>query len=305
MLVTLMQSLIDALSLGSIYALTALGIGLIFSVMRLVNFGQGAYIACCAFALLVPAGEGVSKLFIGLLPTWLLVPVVILIGMLLAVLSEILLFRRLRGVQPATMMIASFALGTALQNMLLIQFGSRPIAIDLWPSLTVPIEIGSLRVAALQLVIVAVTAVALISLTLFLRHTRFGAAMRASAENFRMAQMLGVPANRVILFAFALSGALAAIASLLTLPQTGIASLRMGEGILLIAFVATVVGGLGSLSGAVISAFLLGLISVALQMLLPVELRPFRTAFVYLAVIIVLLVRPHGLFAFSRNAERI
>ncbi|WP_292327446.1 branched-chain amino acid ABC transporter permease [Mesorhizobium sp.] len=305
MMLNLAQNLIDALSLGSIYALTALGIGMIFSVMRLVNFAQGNYIAFCAFALLVPAGEGISRPFIGLLPGWVLVPVVLAIGVLLAMASEILLFRHLRGAQPATMMIASFGLGSALQNLLLMMFGSRPIAINLWPSLTQPIMIGGLMVPRLQLVILAVTALALLALTLFLQRTRFGTAMRASSENFLMARMLGVPADRVILAAFGISGALAATASLLTLPQTGIADIRMGDGILLVAFVATVVGGLGSLTGAVVSAYLIGLVSVFLQIALPLAARPYRDAFVYAAVIAVLMLKPDGLFSAGSRSQRI
>lgn len=301
---SLLQNLIDAISLGSIYALTALGIGMIFSVMRLINFAQGTYVAVSAFALLVPAGEGITQLFLGQLPDWLLVPVVILIGIALACGSEILLFRHLRNADPAVMMVASFGLGSALQNLLLMTYGSRPIALNLWPGLTRPVSFAGLSIPALQLVIVAVTATALVALTLFLRRTLFGTAMRASSENFAMARMLGIPANRVILAAFAISGALAAVASLLTLPQTGIADIRMGDGILLVAFVATVVGGLGSLSGAVAAAYGIGFVSVGLQVFLPIAARPYREAFVYLAVILILMLRPQGLFGSGRS-ERI
>lgn len=300
-----LQNLIDALCLGSIYALTALGIGMIFSVMRLVNFAQGIYISFCAFALLVPAGEGVSQMFVGLLPGWLLLPVVIVIGMALSVASELLLFRHLRGAHPATMMVASFALGSAIQNLLLMTYGSRPIALSLWPELTRPVAFAGLSVPLLQLVILAVTALALIALTLFLKHTRFGMAMRASSENFMMARMLGIAADKVILAAFAMSGALAAIASLLTLPQTGIADIRMGDGILLVAFVATVVGGLGSLTGAVASAYIIGIFSVFLQIALPLAARPYKDAFVYLAIIVVLMACPRGLFGAGKNATRV
>jgi branched-chain amino acid transport system permease protein len=302
---SLLQNLIDALSLGSVYALTALGIGIIFSVMRLVNFAQGVYISFCAFALLVPAGEGVSQMLVGLLPGWLLAPVVILIGMTLSVVSELLLFRHLRGANPATMMVASFALGSAIQNLLLMSYGSRPIALSLWPELTLPMEFAGLSIPRLQLVIIGVTALALAALTVFLKHTRFGMAMRASSENFMMARMLGIAANKVILAAFAMSGALAAIASLLTLPQTGIADIRMGDGILLVAFVATVIGGLGSLTGAVASAYGIGVLNVFLQIVLPLAARPYKDAFVYLVIIIVLMVRPAGLFGAGHNATRV
>ncbi|AXC51320.1 branched-chain amino acid ABC transporter permease [Paracoccus suum] len=301
----MVQSGIDALSLGSLYALTALGIGLIFSVVRLVNFAQGIYMAFCAYAIVLPTTGGLSRLFLGALPTYALVATVLLFGILLALLSEVVLFRYMRGAQPATMMVASFALGAGLQNLLMMIYGSRPVGINLWPGLARLVEVGGVNIPLLQIVTVVVTLAILAALSLFLRNTRFGAAMRASAENFRMAQMLGVPANRIILVAFAMSGALAAVTALLTLPQTGMASLTMGEGTLLVAFVATVVGGLGSLTGAVLSAYLIGVISVLFQIGLPVEVRPFRNAFVYLFVIVVLLLRPQGLFNFGQKSERI
>lgn len=299
------QQIIDALSLGSLYALTALAIGMIFGVMRLVNFAHGSYVVMCTFVLLVPAGEGAARLFLGLLPGVVLVPAVILTGIGVAMLSEIVIFRHLRGSDPTTMLIASFALGSGLQNLLLMIYGSRPIAVELWPELMHPLSFFGLLIPVLQLVVVAVTVLALAALTLFLRHTKFGIAMRASSENFRMAQMLGVPANSIILAAFAISGGFAALTSLLMLPQTGLADLRMADNVLLIAFVATVVGGLGNLTGAVLSAYLIGFAAVFLQTLLPLAGRPFRDAFVFLLVILVLMLRPRGLFSFGRQRERV
>ena len=106
----LLQILFDALSLGSLYALGALGIALIFGVMRLVNFAHGDYIAFCVFALLWPSIDAAAIVFAGNLPTFLLIPLILAIGAGLSVLSEILIFRRFRNANPATMMIASFAL---------------------------------------------------------------------------------------------------------------------------------------------------------------------------------------------------
>lgn len=299
------QQAANAISLGSLYALTALAVGLIFGVMRLVNFAHGSYIVVCTFLLLMPAGQGAAQLFLGHLPFWLLLPSVIIIGALLAVLSEIAVFRHLRGADPTTMMIASFALGSGVQNALMMIYGSRPIAVELWPGLMAPVTIAGVVIPMLQLVIMAATISALVALSVFLRSTRFGIAMRASAENFSMAQMLGVPANSIILAAFAISGALAGLTSLLMLPQTGLADLKMAENILLIGFVATVVGGMGSLMGAVFGAYLIGILSVALQVMLPIEAKPFRDAFVFLAIIVVLMARPAGIFSFGPAKDRI
>lgn len=300
-----LQQLIDALSLGSLYALAALAIGMIFGVMRLVNFAHGSYIIVCAFLLLLPGAGGTAYLFLGQLPGFILVPLIILLGAAVAALSEVLLFRHLRGADPTTMLIASFALAAGVQNLLLMAYGSRPLGVELWPELTHPITLAGIQIPVLQIVIIAATGASLISLTLFLRYTTFGIALRASAENFAMARVLGVPANKIILIAFAISGALAALTSLLMLPQTGLADLRMADNLLLVAFVATVVGGLGNLVGAVASAYLIGFVAVFLQTLLPLEVRPFRDAFVYAFVIGILIFRPRGLFALRGTRERV
>jgi branched-chain amino acid transport system permease protein len=145
----------------------------------------------------------------------------------------------------------------------------------------------------------------LFALTAFLKRTRFGLEMRAAAENFTMARMLGVRANRVIMGAFALSGALAAAIGLILASQTGTVDIQMGAAVMLMAFIATVIGGLGSLPGAVLAGFLLGAASVVMQTVLPIDARPFRDAFVYGAVILVLIFRPQGLIAARGSKERV
>src|SRR5262245_54199392 len=126
-----LQIIFDGLTFGSLYALGALGIALIFGVMRLVNFAHGDYIAFCVFAMLWPSIDAAAIVFAGNLPTFLLIPLILAVGAGLSVLSEILVFRRFRNANPATMMIASFALGYVIKNFLLMLFSSRPKSIDL------------------------------------------------------------------------------------------------------------------------------------------------------------------------------
>ena len=276
----LLQIAFDALSLGSLYAICALGIALIFGVMRLVNFAQGDYIAFCVFALLWPSIDATAIVFLGNLPWFVLVPVVLMFGAGISVASEILVFRRFRNANPATMMIASFAVGFVIQHVLLLLFSSRPKSINLWPALGLPVEILGARIPLLQLITIIITVAILIALTAFLRRTRYGLEMRAAAENFTMARMLGVRANRVIMLA-------------------------LGVSVMLVAFIATVIGGLGSLTGAVLAGYLIGAASVVMQVGLPLEARPFRDAFVYGAVIVSLIWRPQGLFAPNSTKQRI
>lgn len=292
-----LQLLFDALALGGIYAIAALGIALIFGVMRLVNFAHGQFIACAVFALIVPSTDALAVLGLGALPAPVLVPLILLIGAGLALVAEALVFRPMRNASPVALMVGSFALGVALQNLLLVLYGGRPKAVSLWAELGQPVQVASASVPLLQLIVIAAVVVILAALALMLRKSRLGLEMRAAAEDFTMARMLGVRSNRVISGAFALSGALAAVVALVLVAQTGVADVRMGGQIMLVAFIATVVGGMGSLSGAVAAGLGIGAASALLQAGLPADARPFRDAFLYGGVILVLLFRPQGLFA--------
>ncbi|SEM64158.1 amino acid/amide ABC transporter membrane protein 1, HAAT family [Gemmobacter aquatilis] len=300
-----LQILFDALSLGGIYAIAALGIALIFGVMKLVNFAHGQFIACSVFALILPSADAVAVLGLGALPAGLLIPAILLFGAGLAVLAEAFVFRPLRNASPVALMVASFALGILLQNLLLVTYGGRPKAISLWPELGQPVRLLSAEIPLLQLFVIGAVGVILAGLALMLKRTRIGLEMRAAAEDFGMARLLGVRANRVISGAFALSGALAAVVALVLVAQTGVADVRMGGQIMLVAFIATVMGGMGSLPGAVAAGLALGAVSALLQAFLPPEARPFRDAFLYGLVILVLLFRPQGLFASASAKPRV
>ena len=299
------QLFFDAMSLGGIYAMAALGIALIFGVMNLVNFAHGEYIAFCVFAMIVPSTDAVAVMFLGKAPAFLLIPMLLLIGAAVAVASEFFVFRHMRNATPVAMMISSFALGFVIQNALLAIYNSRPKAISLWPELNTPVTIVGASVPLLQIIVILTTLVVVVTLAVLLKKTKIGLEMRAAAENFTMARLLGVKANVVITGAFALSGALAAAVAMIMATQTGVADIRMGGQIMLVAFIATVIGGLGSLPGAVAAGFLIGAASVILQGFLPLEARPFRDAFLYTLVIVSLLLRPQGLFVSNSAKPRV
>jgi branched-chain amino acid transport system permease protein len=289
------QTLLDAVSLGSLYALTALGIGLIFGVMRLINFAHGELITISAYALLALFGLPVPVMLFG----------GILTAVVLALLTERAAFRPLRSADPTTLLISSFAVSFFLQKLLILVVGSRLKGLDLLPELNRQTEFLGVRLQMLQIVTIAISAVLLVGLTWFLKATRLGLHMRAAAEDFRMARVLGVRANNVIATAFALSGVLAAAVSCLIVVQTGTVQPRMGVQLVIIAFVGTVIGGLGSLPGAALGGFLVGAASIMLQALLPPDLRAFREAFVFIAVALILLFRPQGLIPARGLKERI
>jgi len=299
------QTIIDALSLGSLYALAALGIGLLFGIMRLINFAHGEFVAISAYALIVPSADVVSTLFIGAWAWPFVIIAILSIGMIVALAANFLVFRRMRTANPQNLMVVSFALGFVIQNLILMVQGARPKVVGLWSSLTQIIEVGGLRVPLLQLVTIGVTIGLLIAVRIFMHSTSFGIRMRAAAEDFRMARYLGVKADLVVGLAFAISGMLAGVVALLFVVQTGVLAPTMGVNLVIFAFIATVIGGMGSLSGAVLGGLLVGVASSLLQAYLPDGIRPFRDAFVFLFVILLLLARPSGIVRLKQYEERV
>lgn len=299
------QYLIDALSLGSIYALTALGIGLLFGILRLINFAHGDLITVAAYALIVPSASVVPQLFIGNFHPVVLIPLVCLITVVVALMTDLAVFRPLRRAATPTLLIASFSVSYLIQNGILAVYGSRPKNVNLWDGLSRQVVIGDLRLPLLQIITTLVTFALMIALSLFLKKSRYGVQMRAASEDFRMAQYLGIRGNFVIGLAFAISGILAAIVGLLYTSQTATLSYTMGVPLALFAFVAVVVGGMGSLVGAVVGGYLIGFVVTMLQAYLPQELRGFRDAFAFALVIAILVFRPAGLIPARNTIERI
>jgi branched-chain amino acid transport system permease protein len=289
------QYILDALSFGSLYALLALGIALIFGVMQLINFAHGELIMAAGFVLALVSGVPLVPLLI----------LAIVAAVALALVMERAAFRPVRGADPATLLITSFAVSYLLQNLAMLIFGSLPRTTNVSSSLIENISIAGASISRLNAGVIIVTGLLLLGLTLFLKRTAIGTQMRAAAEDFQMARLVGVKANRVIAVAFALSGGLAGVAAIALVTQTGTVSPTMGVSAALFAFIATILGGMGSLSGAVLGAFILGALTVILQATLPLELRPYRDAFVFTAVIAMLVLRPQGLIVARSRATRV
>ncbi len=304
-MIELLQNLVNALSLGSLLSLTALGIGLLFGILRLVNFAHGDFITIAAFALIVPSSADTPILFIGAWPWSAALVAVCIILVAVALSADWLVFRRLRKASAPTLMMASLAIGHIIQNTIIAIYAARPKGIDFWPSLSIPLDIGPMTVPTLDVVVISVTMALVTILTLFLTRTRLGVQMRAAAEDFRMAQYLGVRSDFVIGLAFAISGILAAFAALFYVAQTGTLSFAMGNPILILAFMATVVGGMNSLVGAVIGGYITGFFAVMLQAYLPPDLHEFRDAFVYGIVMMMIVLKPDGLFPSKTQTSRV
>ena len=290
-----LQHVIDAITYGSQFALYALGIALIFGIMGLINFAHGELIMVGAYTIIL----------IGQPPWPVVVIATIAVAIVFALGMERVAFRPLRSANPSTLLIASFAVSYGLQNLAILIEGSAPQGTSVSTWLSESVQIGSVSIPKLDVVTISVTLVLLVALGLFLQRTRMGVQMRAAAEDFQMARILGVKANTVIATAFAMSGLLAGIGAYLLVAQTGEVAPDIGNNPVLYAFVATVLGGMGSLRGAVLGGYVFGAIFVGLQAYLPLELRSYRDAFAFAAVIVMLLVRPQGLIVAKSTATRI
>ena len=291
----LLQTLIDALALGVLFALVALGITLLFGVMRLVNFAYGELITVAAYALL--ATQAMAAGFRAL------AALVAAVG--LSALMRIL-FRPFRTVSPSTALIATFALSFLLQNVGTLAFGTQGSAIGFLPELNRALAIGDLRIRWITLVALVVGSGLLGAMTLFFDRTDVGLQMRAAAADFRTARILGVRANRVIALAFLISGFLAGAVTLMLAVQRPLVTPSYGFVVLVPALVGVVVGGMERLVAGTIGGFMVGFATVVLGALLPPGTRVFLNTALFTLVIVVLLLKPNGLFVRGRGpAERL
>jgi branched-chain amino acid transport system permease protein len=291
----LAQNLIDALALGSLYALIALGVAVIYTVMGLLNFAQGEFIMLPAYALYVLAGLPFGVALGGALAT----------GIVVAVLAERVAFRPVREADLSAQLVTSLAVAAILQNVVSVAVDARAQSVATPAWLGESSEIGGLSVPNLEFLTIGLTAFVLGGLGWLLYRTRVGLTMRAAAENFEMARLLGVGADRLIAIAFAISGALAAVAGVLLVMQTGQVSPTMGLTPVLVGFVAVVIGGFGRIVGAVLGGLVLGALSALLGAYLPDGLVPFRDAIVFSFPILILIVRPHGLLGGELGRARV
>jgi len=281
----LAQTLVNGLALGGLYALVALGVTLVFTVMGLMNLAHGELIMVGAYAMFAIAGA----------PFVVAVLAALAAGILVAVVLERLAFRPVRSSDVSTQLVTSLAVALLLQNLVVATVGQRSRSVATPGYLGDAVDIFGLRLPLVQLIAIALTVVLLVALGAFLFRTRTGVAMRAAAENFDMARLLGVNANKVIATTFALSGALAAAVAVLLVAQRGTVSPGMGLTPVLIGFVAVTIGGFGRMSGAVLGGLILGLASAMLEAYLPENLIPYRDAMVFTLPILILAFRPYGL----------
>lgn len=309
-----LQQILNALSIGSLYALMAVGLAMVFGILRLINFAHGDVMMVAAYIAFFALSAK--------LPLWLTVVVMVVGTILVGIVMERVAYRPIRNAPAVAALLTSFAVGQILQNgtLLTTRFANKPVQIA-FPApleLSGTVALGTLGISRVNLIAFLVGPILLALLTLFITRTTLGLSMRATAEDIGAAQLMGIDTNRVIVLAFVLGAGLASIAGLLYAVQAGQINPYLGFTPVLKAFIAAVIGGFGSISGAMLGGYALGFLEVLLTALpglgdilpasstnpaviaffktyLPGSLTSYRDAFVFVILILILLFRPGGI----------
>jgi len=289
------QTLVDAVGLGAVYALMAVGIGLVFGVLRLVNFAYGQLVMAGAYTLAFTSSWPLAG------------SIAMCLGVVLALTMamERGVFRPLRSASPAVMLVTTFAIAFLLQSVALIvdvRDGTIGEAAASIGRLNEAVSFGGVDVRRVTLVAIAVAAVTLGLLALLLARTTLGLHMRAAATDFQTARLLGVRSNLVIAFAVFLSGVLAALVAVILTIQSPLVTPGFALKETIVVLVGVVVGGIDRLWTATLGGFSIGFATGVVNGALPTEHTVFLPSVVFALVILVLLLRPGGLFAHSRSA---
>lgn len=291
---TFVQQLANGIVLGSVYALIAIGLTLIFGVLGLVNLAQGEFFMVGAYAGLLVLSHGLG------------VPAALLAGVLAAVavglLTEQLALRPLpHGIDPHIPMVATIGVSIVLQQIASKLFTTRALPYPTPPLLAERVGLGPVRVEYLDLLILALVVALMTALTLFLKRSKLGIAIRAVAENGRAASLVGINRHFVILAVFAISSALAGIGGVLVGMYFNNVNPYVGFPLALKGLAAVIIGGLGSAVGAVVAGLMIGIVEV---LAVGYVSSSWRDAIAFGVMIIILLVRPAGLFG-RPSAEKV
>jgi branched-chain amino acid transport system permease protein len=289
---TFISNIISGLSLGSIYALIALGYTMVYGIAKMLNFAHGDIIMVGAYTVIV----AVASLS---LPAWVAIALSILCCTVLGVLTERIAYKPLRKSPPLAVLITAIGVSYFLQSLALLIFGSNQRS---FPNvISVPtIKISSLSICGQSAVTLAVTIVLMIVVNLFIYKTRMGKAMRAVSEDKDAAELMGISVNKTITMTFAIGSALAAVAGVFFGSTYGFIGPYSGSMPGIKAFVAAVFGGIGSIPGAIVGGILMGIIENLSKAYISTELSD---AIVFSVLIIVLLVKPTGLLGKKINEK--
>jgi len=289
------QHLANGLSLGSLYALIAIGYTMVYGILRLINFAHGEIFMIGAYMAFY-----LMSLFF--LPWFAAFVVALGITCLLGVGVERVAYRPLRDHPRISVMISAIGASFFIQNLAIVLFGGRPKTMSVPPVFGRVMTIGGIKIVSITFLIPVITFIALAVLLFIVNKTKTGMAMRAVSTDHETARLMAIDVDKIISITFAIGSTLAAIGGImwgLKYPQL-LPVMGLVPG--LKCFIAAVVGGIGNIKGAVLGGFLLGLMEIMIIAFLP-ALSGYRDAFAFILLIVILLVRPSGLLGTAKGEK--
>ena len=279
-----MITLIDGLSLGSIYALIALGYTMVYGIAKMLNFAHGDVIMVGAYAVMVTLSYTADPIVA--------IIVAVVLCTILGITIEKIAYRPLRGASPLAVLITAIGVSYFLQGIAQLVFGSQPIPVGKeWKLPAIPF-LNDLGISSAAAVTLVCGVIIMVALTLFINCTKTGSAMLAVSEDRGAAVLMGINVNRIITVTFAIGSALAAFAGMFYLLQIPNAEPMLGAMPGITAFTAAVIGGIGSIPGAMVGGILLGVVE---KLCLASPLSSYTVAIKFSLLILILLVKPTGL----------
>ncbi|MGM9667048.1 MAG: branched-chain amino acid ABC transporter permease [Eubacteriales bacterium] len=289
-----LSTLIDGLSLGGVYALIALGYTMVYGIAKMLNFAHGDIIMVGGYVIYVI----MLRLSGGAIPA---VLAALAACCLLGVTVEKVAYKPLRGASPLAVLITAIGVSYCLESLAQIIFSSDPKTVIISDALNNRVGIGSFSISYATLLTLGVTIVIMVALTLYIKFSKTGRAMVATSEDRGAAQLMGVNVNKIITITFAIGSVLAGVASAFYLIKTPTVTNTMGAMPGIKAFTAAVIGGIGSIPGAMLGGILLGVLE-CFSNSVP-ALAPYTDAIEFGILIILLLVRPNGILGKKRREK--
>ncbi|MTI80917.1 MAG: branched-chain amino acid ABC transporter permease [Firmicutes bacterium] len=282
-----LQNVANAISLGSLYALIAIGYTMVYGIIRLINFAH-------ADLLMVAGYISFYGILIFAMPWWLAFLIAIALTTILGMAMEKLAYRPLRNAPRISALISAIGMSFLLQNLGIVLVGASPKPFPRPEGLVWNIHLGSVSFLSLTVIIPVITLLLLAAVYLVVNKTNTGIAMRAVSRDFETASLMAVDVNKVVVTTFAVGSGLAAVGGIMWSLQYPQIDPLMGVFPGLKCFIAAVMGGIGSVPGAMIGGFILGIGEIMLVAFMP-ELSGYRDAFAFVVLILILLFKPGGI----------
>lgn len=283
----LIQSLINGLNQGAIYALIALGYTMVYGIIRMINFAHGDFIMVGAYTLFYT----IPLMIAHGMPAWLSVLAAVAICVCVGVAVEIIAYRPVRGAGSMSALITALAMSVFLENLAMVLFGANPKSVPAIFDLP-SVEFLGAKLQCKYLLTIGIGLLMMVSLQLFVKKTKLGKAMRAVPQDKEASTLMGINVNKIITITFAIGSGLAAVAALMYCSTYPRCTTDMGSIMGIKAFIAAVLGGIGIIPGAMLGGIIVGLVEIFVK----VYIAPgWYEAITYSLLIVVLLVKPSGI----------